>query len=771
MKLYRYIILWSLLFGYGIIASAQPCNNIIKGYILDQHDLSALSYASVVVSGTSLGAEADSLGFFEIKGLCKGSYTLICSHVGCEPVKRKVEVVEAVTNLNFYPEHHAHELKQIFIRARTNQEITNVRNSLNAEQLRLMKSDGLTQTLATIPGLSVLSTGSNIEKPTIHGLYGSRIAIIQQGSRLEDQQWGSDHAPNIDVRLFDKVEVIKGAASVRFGAKAMGGAILLEQKPVYTGRQLKQEVLLSAESNSAGIAVSSVIQRGDTATHTGWKMAAGIKKYGDRSAPDFVLSNTGTTVADLGFSFGYHKGEKRHRITLSGYYNNAGLLAASQVNSQDDILRALEADKPLVIHPFSFGIEAPRQSAVHTNLLYNGQISLSKDHKLKLNVSYQYDNRREYDVRRGGRSNIPAVNMNLHTAQLELLEDHRWNDIFSGMVGLNILGQINVNNPNTQRRPIIPYYNLFNPGIFAYQQANLNHLTIEAGIRVDYQHLNALYYDLNQKLHEPRRNFGNVVFNIGISADILPEMRFKANTGLAYRAPDVNELYSNGVHLSSVAYEVGDPDLRSERLWKTIVELSNSKDSRLHYSIDMYFQLFRNYIYQRPNGFVSAIAGIKLRYDYVQTDAVFGGFDALMKYRILPWWQIEGKASGLRATNRATGLGIPLIPPLHISGESMFTLWKNKKNQTSLRAGINVSHFSEQKRYNPADLFAGPPPGYTLAGALIRYSGKNERNTLELKVTNLFNTRYSSYLNNLRYFAPQEVGRNWILQYRFGINQ
>ena len=91
------------------------------------------------------------------------------------------------------------------------------------------KTSSLSQNLTNIAGISTLKTGSNIEKPIIHGLYGSRIAIIQQNSKLEDQQWGNEHAPNIDVLMFDKIEVVKGAASVRYGAKAIGGAVLLEQ--------------------------------------------------------------------------------------------------------------------------------------------------------------------------------------------------------------------------------------------------------------------------------------------------------------------------------------------------------------------------------------------------------------------------------------------------------------------------------------------------------------------------------------------------------------
>jgi iron complex outermembrane receptor protein len=75
--------------GMSYHTYGQTCNLSIKGYILDQHDLSALSYANITLSGTTLGAQADSLGYYEIKGLCKGNYTLICSHIGCEPVKRK----------------------------------------------------------------------------------------------------------------------------------------------------------------------------------------------------------------------------------------------------------------------------------------------------------------------------------------------------------------------------------------------------------------------------------------------------------------------------------------------------------------------------------------------------------------------------------------------------------------------------------------------------------------------------------------------------------
>lgn len=745
---------------------AQLCNLTVRGIILDEHDTTALSYANIAIEGSDKIAQADSSGYYEIQGLCPGTYTFICSHIDCTPVKKRMTIGERFTELNFYPEHHVRELKQIVIRARSNHEVTSVRASIDAEQLTSLKTSSLSQSLRTLPGISVLSTGNNIEKPLIHGLYGSRIAIVQQASKLEDQQWGNEHAPSIDVLMFDKIEVIKGAASVRYGSKALAGAVILEQGPLYKQKEARHTLVATLQSNSPGLAASSIIEKGlGDHNNAGWKLGLGVQKNGDFMAPAFVLSNTGNTNLNGAFSIGKTGKKWDTRVTLTSRYTRSGLLLASQIHNQNDLERAIGSDRPLTERPWTLKIQAPCQEVIHSSAIYNGSYRWKEDHKIKINASYQHNNRKEFDVRRGGRTDIPAVNMNLHTGQIEVADDHQWDETWSGSIGLTLLAQINQNVPNTQRRPIIPYYTLINPGIFVFQQANFDRITLEGGVRLDHQALDATYYDITQKRYEPHRKFTNGVASGGFSTVLWHQVNVRVNAGMAYRAPDVNELYSNGVHLSSASYEVGDPGLTAERSFKWITEISNDKDRQLNYSVSLFHQSFKNYIYQKPNGYVSTIAGLKLRYDYVQALAELIGSDAWLNYRINPWATLQARASWIEGTNKETGKGIPLIPPFAAGAGLEIRLYKDKKSGKEGIFKVDADHTGRQKRYNAEELFRDPPGSYTLVNISLKIKGKNSRNTYELKCNNVFNTAYSNYLNNLRYFAPQEAGRNIICQY------
>lgn len=763
--LYKYIFIFGFWLSFSNLYG-QTCDLTIRGVILDHHDNTILSYASIVVEGTSFGAQADSSGIYEIRGLCPGTYDLVCSHLDCEPVRKRLKITEKFTEVNFYPEHHAMELEQVIIRARSDQGLTNASETIDRQTLTSLKTASLSQNLSSIAGISILKTGSGIEKPLIHGLFGSRVSIVQQGSKLEDQQWGNEHATNVDVLMYDKIEVIKGAASVKYGAKAIAGAVILEQDKIYTGAMPKGIFIANIQSNAPGGSLALVTEQGvKNFKGLGWKLAVGAQRFGDNSAPSYVMSNTGYENYNASFSIARENSKSSNRLTLSSRYNNSGLLLASQVSSLSDLERALNASIPSVINDLTFRIEAPRQRVIHSNAIYNGSFRINEEHKLKYNASYQLNNRQEFDVRRSGRTDIPAVNMNLHTLQAELTEDHQWNEHFNGSVGITFLSQQNINVPNTQRRPLIPYYALINPGIYIFEQASWNQLTAEIGARADHISMRSKYYNISNELTEPKRKFNNALVSGGLAKRFKDLFKVKINAGIGFRAPDVNELYSDGVHLSASAYEVGNPDLLTERSLKIIAEIENDKSRRFHYVLNVFRQDFSNFIYQEKDGFISTVAGLKLRYKYLQNDAVFQGLDANVTFNANHWFSIKSKTAYVKANNLSTDKGLPLIPPFNTSLELTLHLTGKVENTAKLDLAVEGNYTAHQNRYDEDELFKVPPPSYMVYNTVIRYISKTRNKTLELKCSNLLNSKYSNYLNNLRYFSPQETGRNISIQY------
>jgi len=214
---------------------------------MDEHDRSVLAYAEVRVVELERSVQADEQGRYRLDGLCAGTYTLQVAHLGCDPVLLSVRVVADQTK-DLFLEHHEQELKDLeVIQSRPDENVGLTQGELGKAELDRSTGRTLAEALTSIPGVNMLTSGPTITKPMIHGLYGNRILTLNQGVRQEDQQWGTEHAPNLDPFSSDRITVVKGAASVQYGADAMGGVVITE--PV----ELPREGGLRGDLRTVGI--------------------------------------------------------------------------------------------------------------------------------------------------------------------------------------------------------------------------------------------------------------------------------------------------------------------------------------------------------------------------------------------------------------------------------------------------------------------------------------------------------------------------------------
>lgn len=748
--------------------TAQSCESTIRGRIYDEHDRSGLELSSIIIMGTDQGSLTDSLGNYIIRNVCPGTITLKVTHIDCEEIIRKITVDKGVIQLDIALEHHVRQLDQVNIQAKSNKRPVAPHEKINRTELNLSKNGTLTENLRSISGVNSLTTGPNIEKPIIHGMFGSRIGILVEGSKVEDQQWGSEHAPSVNLLLFDDVEVVKGVSAIRYGAKSLGGTIVIEPSIPYTGQQLDGTIHLGASTNAPGGSISLELARGFRAQDKGgWKLAAGITRYGDSHAPDFVLSNTGGENVSAGFMCTFLQDKWFHRITLMTQYTSSALLLSTQIGSQADLEHALELSRPTIIRPFTFGIAPPSQKVLHTSAIYNNSYRLNANQIIRLNGSFQWNNRKEFDIRRGGRSNIPAVNMDLLTTQLEIVEDHTWSNAFSGQWGMAFMHQHNQNDNKTDRFPLIPWYHQINGGLFIIEKWYHKNIIAEVGGRGDFTNYYSIYYTLTNDLITDRKKYFNGTFSASIRYQNHSGLIFTFNSGMGFRPPDINELYSNGVHISAASYEVGNPSLRSERALKTILSIEKNNLNRLSFVANIYHNSVQNFIYLRPEGSIITIAGAKLKYQYTQSDAQFFGADVSTKFILTPALLIEEKADYLYAVNKTTKMGLPMIPPFSNRLSLTWSINKSITNKSHYDFSVNWGYTARQKRYDEADVFSPPPAEYHLFGLGTRYKSRNNKLILDLELKNIFNIAYSNYLDRLRYFSKSESGRSLSLKILF----
>ncbi len=284
-----------LLLGcYNSFAQNNECNYSLSGKVLDEHDKSPLLYATVYIKELELGTLSDDKGNYRIDNLCKGSYSLIISHLGCEPVSETITITKSITH-NFYPEHHAEELGEFTLKESGYKEETSVaRKELSVQELNQSRGKSLGESLKKITGVNTLNTGNSISKPVIHGLHSDRLLILNNGIRQEGQQWGSEHAPEIDPYIANKLSVIKGAEGVRYGANAIAGVVLVEPKALRDSSGMNGELNLAGASNGQ-LGVSSAMLDGNIVKLKGvaWRLQGTLKRSGNVNTPNYFMKNTG----------------------------------------------------------------------------------------------------------------------------------------------------------------------------------------------------------------------------------------------------------------------------------------------------------------------------------------------------------------------------------------------------------------------------------------------------------------------------------------------
>lgn len=473
------------------IAKAQNCSLTLLGEIKDFHDNSPISAANIYIQHLDKYIVSDFDGKFKIENLCKGDLTLTISHVGCETktvtINMQSDIFKSITL-----EHHLEELKEVVVATNSKTEKTSIQQSVSKKVIENFSDKSLGDVLNTISGVSSLNTGNTIVKPMIHGLHSSRLLIINNNVRQFDQEWGEEHAPNIDINSSGRLEVIKGSNTLRYGSDAIGGLILIRPENYAVKDSLFGKSSTSFNSNGLGGNINSELVK---TFKNGFyaKVQANYKQFGDFKASAYQLSNSGVKSINASVRFGYKSFEKGFDAYYSYVNNTIGILRASHVGNVNNLVRAINSEEPAYIGDFSHTIDNPKQSVLH----HLGKVEAYKRFKglgkLSLQYDFQINRRKEFDRRRERFKDTPASDFRLFTTsfqpnlKIDAIEDlilntgfllrYQQNDAVSG-TGISI--------------PLIPDYDKYEVGIYATGSYNLNLFTeISAGIRYDYARIEA----------------------------------------------------------------------------------------------------------------------------------------------------------------------------------------------------------------------------------------------------------------------------------------
>ncbi|WP_454997743.1 TonB-dependent receptor [Capnocytophaga granulosa] len=719
---------------------------------------------------------SDAKGRVNIPNLAKGKYPIKVNYLGF----LDYEAIVAIPAVNPYKVVMQEEVNQLAGTTLIGHVTKPVTASVAIDKPKLQQKSGeeLAKVLTTVAGVSMIQTGATIAKPVIHGLHSNRILILNNEVRQEGQQWGADHAPEIDPAVADKITVIKGADAVRYGSDALGGVVVIAPNQLPYGDGLHGQLSPSFASNGRKSATTLKLESGlPGLLHWAWRVQGTLKRSGDIHTADYMLNNTAAAEANFSAAIGMRQEAGSAELFYSRYENESGVFYGSHIGNLDDLLARFEIGRPLTTYPFSYSIEAPKQKVIHHLLKAKAYYFLPFGGKLTAQYAFQKDIRQEFSVRRLDRTRIPALNMWLttHLAEVfwENIDTQHWKTLVGGSFSL----QDNYNQPGTGVVPVIPNFASVGYGAFAIEKYHKDNWNAEAGLRYDYKYLSADGYDMYSQRYGGEHDFHNITYSLGGAWQATPHMALSSNIGVAWRAPQVNELYSSGLHHGAGTYNLGEASLSPETGAKWITSLSYTHPERgIYLTADAYVQLIKNYIYDYPTGETRTLfSGVYPIFQYTQADALFRGVDIDASLRLAQWGAFAQRLSyGLRGTvvfanELKTDRYFPFIPAPRLS-QSLEWKAQPKGLFQTLEASIGHTFVAKQTRFEPSqELVATTPDAYHLFEAAVGGTiAIAEQQTLSVRLSceNLFNQLYKEYTNRFRYYA-HDLGRNVYLRLNY----
>ncbi len=768
MSNYRLLFVLVLFLSfYNCFAQNEACNYSLSGKVIDEHDKSPLLFATVYIKELERGSVSDDKGNYIINNLCRGDYTIVVSHLGCDPITETITITKSKKH-NFYPEHHTEELKEFILKEDGYQEEKTVaRKELSVKELNQSRGKSLGESLKKITGVNSLSTGSSISKPVIHGMHSDRVLVLNNGIRQEGQQWGSEHAPEIDPYIANKLSVIKGAEGIRYGANAIAGVVLVEAKALRDSSGMNGEFNLAGATNGK-LGVSSAMLDGNIGKLKGisWRLQGTLKRSGNVNTPDYYMKNTGLKEYNFSWALGFNKKKFGIETFYSQFNTDVGIFSSAHIGNLTDLQRAIDADEPLESADFTYEINRPFQHIEHELFKVKAYLATGKVGKLNFVYARQYNLRQEFDKHLSRNDSIAALDLpelqfEITTHIGELIWKQNRNKSFNSQVGISIINQANT----IEGRDFIPAFVKYGTGAFFIEKWRSKNfkLEIEAGIRYDYIYQEVYKWNSSQRVYKfYEYTYNNVSGSLGTTYKPTDKLTARVNFGMAWRPPNVSELFSEGLHHGSASVEYGDTNLIAEKAYNSILGI-DYVNKKFLVQVEGYYNQIDNYIYLKPSlPATLTIKGAFPTFNYTQVDAILTGFDLKTTYQFIKPLSWIGKSSFLWAYNQTEKEFLIGMPANRFSNGLEYKLQNFKKlYDIYIEAGIET--VLEQLNVPDNSDYLAPPKSYNLfsfgAGFTIP-TYKEQKLIVNFEINNLLNTVYRDYLNRFRYYAD-EMGRNY----------
>lgn len=644
---------------------------------------------------------------------------------------------------------------------------------VGSEELQSAGSSSLGEVLTEkVTGVSSISTGSQVGKPVLRGLSGKRVKVLQDGVSQEFFQYGVRHGPPTSMSEAERVEVVRGPASVLYGSDALGGAVNVISKPLPSAPAGETH---AGGRVAAGFQSGSAERTGSADVHlaTGpLGVRAGLER---RVADNLTTPETGTFFEEGGrpgpFGPPKYAGEVPFtnfeqtgaygQVGVQGGFGSVQLFVDRWDNEQNFLLPVGGPAGSESNPPVGLG-----QSLENTNVEASGTFSPGV-FTLEPTLAYQHAVRQAARPGTGFEESPDwAIDLRKDVYTGRLVAGHDPAGPLEGTVGVEALREETDAEGPVELEPSSEVTNL---AAFAFEQWSADRFTVTGGLRLDHREQEAAP---NERTRQPdllERSFSEVTGALGANVRLTEGLALASNANLGFRAPSIFELYASGVHGGVAAVQLGNPRLAPERAFTVDLSLRAST-SRLRGKVTAYRNRIDDYIFlentEETNG-----AGLPF-FRAAQTDARILGVEGGGRFSATPWLAVGGSFSfldgeGEELANPETGEPqdgpLPLLPADRLG---VFVELEPEGSRTLTRPSlrVDVSHAFRKDaagRIEPFSQFDGAPFGtattraYTVidveAGTTLRLGVAPL--SLTVGVDNLTDEVYRDFLDTYKGYA------------------
>ncbi len=734
-------------------ASALLANPVLlEGRVIDGETKDPLPGALITIPDLKISVVANATGNFTFNNIPqKGRFLVEVRFIGYKTMIQTVDLSQT-SSLVFELFPSTIEAKEVVVTGTAfssdNRKNSTAVSSVTKDQLVNRPSGNLVDAIAKVPGVSQVTTGGGISKPVIRGMSYNRVVTLVDGAKQEGQQWGDEHGIEVDQYSAERVEVLRGAASLLYGSDALGGVInILEPLPSPEG-QIRGELLTSYQFNN-GLSGSSAMLKGN---HNGfvWRARGSYKNAYSYNAPGGRIANTGYNEKDFNGELGFNKKWGYAHLNLSSFRSNIGLpdFERNDAGNFVDTSGTVLSDQQLK----SRDLFLPFQDIRHYKIALNSHVLLGSG-RLRSILAFQDNQRRELQNTRTD----PALFFDLKTYSADFKYYFNESKGWEPVIGLSAASQ---DNKNKAEELLIPDYRSGEVGIFAYAKKSWQSTTFNFGGRFDYRNIDGtqMTADGAPKFNNFSNSFSNVSGALGFTQEFTEHFNFKANLGSAFRSPNIAELSSDGVHEGTFRYEIGNNNLNPENSYygDLAFEFNNNTVSA---SIGAFNNYINNYIYSRQINDETILVDTKTFpvYRFIQDNANLSGFEASLTLHPAELIHFENSFSYTRGVNRASHRPLPFIPAAVLRNE--LRLEPDFKGVKSSYLSVALDNVFRQNR---VDNFETPSKGYSLMnlGMGTTFMLKNQPLRMNVSVNNLFDKAYYDHLSRFKPGRLDETNPN-----------